>query len=496
MATAETPAAAPLDADATTDVCVVGAGIAGMTTAYLLARAGKRVLVVDDGAVGGGETGRTTAHLTYYLDDDLAWLEQAHGEDGVRLAVSSHAMAVNRIEEIVRLEGIDCDFQRVDGWLVLAPEHGEDYLDRELDAAKRAGIADAEKHSRAPLPFDTGAALRFPNQGQFHPLRYLAGLARCIERDGGRIVTGTHVAEVEGRPRRPRVKTARGHTITADAVAVCTNSPISDYVVTHLKQAPYRTFVIAGRVPRSAVEPGLYWNTSDPYIYVRTHPMPDHDVLIVGGEDHKTGQKDDAEERFARLERWTRERFPMMERVEYRWSGQVLEPTDGLAFIGRNPDGAENVYMATGDSGQGMTHGTIAGVVLSDLILGRESDYTSLYDPKRVSLRAAGELARENINVALQYADWLRPGEVASPDEIAPGAGALIRRGTHMIAAYRDEQGRVHERSAKCTHLGCVVRWNSTERSWDCPCHGSRFDPHGRVLNGPAIGELKPAPGE
>ncbi|MDQ3696976.1 MAG: FAD-dependent oxidoreductase [Gemmatimonadota bacterium] len=491
MATADTGRHQPLGEDAQADVCVVGAGIAGMTTAYLLARSGKKVLVLDDGPVGGGETGRTTAHLAYYLDDDLHSLEQLHGEEGARRAVQSHAMAVNRIEEIVRLEGIECSFERVDGWLILAPGESEDILDKELEAARRAGIADAAKLARAPLPFETGRCLRFPNQAQFHPLQYLAGLARAVEASGGRIATGVHVTEVEGRPRRPRAKTDGGHTVTADAVAVCTNSPISDYVVTHLKQAAYRTFVIGARIPSGSVTPGLYWDTADPYVYVRTHRVADHDVLIVGGEDHKTGQEDDAPERFGRLEAWARQRFPMVERVEYRWSGQVLEPADGLAFIGRNPDGAENVYLATGDSGQGMTHGTIAGVLLTDLILGRESPYETLYDPKRVSLRAAKDLLRENINVAARYADWVTPGEVSSADEIEPGTGALLRRGTKKIAIFRDDDGSLHERSATCTHLGCIVQWNSTERSWDCPCHGSRFDGFGKVVNGPAISPLE-----
>jgi Rieske Fe-S protein len=257
--------------------------------------------------------------------------------------------------------------------------------------------------------------------------------------------------------------------------------------------------VIAGRVPSGSVPKALYWDTPDPYHYVRLHHVRTgagvgHDMLIVGGEDHKTGQKDDAEERFRCLEEWARERFPMLETVEYRWSGQVLEPMDYMALIGPQPGDSENVYLATGDSGQGMTHGTIAGMLLTDLIIGRKNQWAKLYDPSRVTIStsSAMEFAKENLNVAVQYADWVRPGEVSSPHDILPGTGAVIRRGAKKIAVYRADDGTLHERSAVCTHLKCIVDWNSAEKSWDCPCHGSRFDPYGQVLNGPAIKALEP----
>ena len=500
MDTADVPDHPPLGSDAETDVCIVGAGIAGLSTAYLLARDGRRVLVIDDGAIGGGETSRTTAHLSFALDDRYYELERVHGREGARLAARSHITAVERIERIVADEGIDCDFERLDGYLFLGAKDGPEILQKELEAAQRAGVEGVERVARAPLSsFDTGPALRFPAQGQFHPMRYLAGLARAIVRQGGRIHTQSHADEIEGGSPC-RVKTSKGHTITAGAVIVATNSPISDYVVTHVKQAPYRTFVIAGRVPNGSVPKALYWDTLDPYHYVRLHHVRSgngtegHDVLIVGGEDHKTGQKDDAVERFRCLEEWTRERFPMLESVAYRWSGQVLEPMDHMAFIGPQPGDAENVYIATGDSGQGMTHGTIAGMLLTDLIAGRKNQWAKLYDPSRLTLSASSamEFAKENLNVAVQYADWVRPGEVRSPDDIPPGSGAVIRRGARKIAVYRADDGQLHERSAVCTHLKCIVDWNSAERSWDCPCHGSRFDPYGAVLNGPAIKALGP----
>jgi Rieske Fe-S protein len=254
--------------------------------------------------------------------------------------------------------------------------------------------------------------------------------------------------------------------------------------------------VIAARVAAGSVPRALYWDTADPYHYVRLRRLPGHDLLIVGGEDHKTGQAHDGDERLARLEAWAAQHFPELERIEFRWSGQVMEPVDGVAFIGRNAGDADNVYVATGDSGMGMTHGTIAGILLPDLIAGRESPWAALYDPSRKALRAPLEYAKENLNVAAQYAkDYLGAGEIASPDDLAAGEGGVLRRGFAKLAVFRDEQGSVHECSAVCPHLGCIVQFNAVEKTWDCPCHGSRFDGHGRVIVGPASRDLEPASG-
>ena len=486
------------------DCCIVGAGIAGMSTAYLLAKAGKKVVVVDDGPIGGGETGRTTAHLTAAMDDRIYVLEKVHGQEAARQVVESHAAAIHRIEMIVKQENIDCDFKRLDGYLFPDRRSQEGDIDKELAAAHRAGLADVRRVDRAPIAnFETGPALKFPEQAQFHALKYIAGLAKAITEKGGRIYCGSHVTGVE--PGEPcKVQIEGGLTVTADAVCVCTNGSISDMVQTHAKQAPYRTCVIGLNVPRGSVEPALYWDMANPYHYVRLQPIDSAsipiskgdtlaDVLIVGGEDFKSAHDDDIASRWHRLESWARERWPQAGPVLYRWSGQVLEPNDYVAFIGRNPDGAENVYMASGDSGQGMTHGMIAGMILSDLVQGRENQWAKLYDPKRVtlSLKPIEEFARENIDDVIQVAkDFLSPG--SSEDDIPRGEGRVIRRGVHKIAAYRDESGTMHYCSALCTHLKCVVGWNSAEKSWDCPCHGSRFDPTGKVLNGPAIDPLPP----
>jgi glycine/D-amino acid oxidase-like deaminating enzyme/nitrite reductase/ring-hydroxylating ferredoxin subunit len=507
MATAEVPPQSlALAEDTRADVCVVGAGIAGMTTAYLLAREGQSVIVLDDGPVGAGMSGRTTAHLSNAIDDRYYEIERLHGEKGARLTAESHTAAIDRIERIVNEEGIDCDFERLDGYLFTGPHRSKKELDDELKAAHRAGLTAVERVRRAPLnSFDTGAALRFPRQGQFHPLKYLAGLARAIQKMGGRIYNGTHASVMEGGSPSARVETSDGATVRARAVVVATNTPVNDRFAIHTKQAPYLTYVIGARVPRGTVTKALYWDTLDPYHYVRIQSMSaegeasggeegkrGYDVLIVGGEDHKTAQEHDAERRYTRLEKWARKRFPAMEEIEFRWSGQVMETIDGLAFIGRNPLDAPNVLIATGDSGMGMTHGTIAGMLLTDLIRGRENEWATLYDPSRLTLGAAGKFAKENLNVASQYLNLVTPSEVDSVEEIAPGEGAILRRGLLKVAAYRDESGVVHECSAVCRHLGCIVAWNSDEKTWDCPCHGSRYDRHGHVFNGPANTDLPP----
>ena len=497
MQTADVPEQPQLNADVQTDVVIVGAGIAGLTTAYLLVKEGKRVVVLDDGPVAGGETCRTTAHLSNALDDRYYELERLHGEKGARLAAESHTAAIDQIEAIVSEEKIDCDFARLDGYLFVPPGDDPAQLGDELRAAHRAGLAGVEHVERAPVDsFDTGPALRFPRQAQFHILKYLNGLTESVKRGGGEIYTRTHASKIEGGDNKARVETSDGAVVTAGAVVVATNTPVNDLVAIHTKQAPYRTFVVGAGVERGSVPNILLWDTPDPYHYVRLQRVEGeneskgYDVLIVGGEDHKTGQEDDATERFRRLEEWTRERFPQVESFEFRWSGQVLEPVDGLAFIGRNPLDSDNVYIATGDSGNGMTHGTIAGILLTDLILGRENKWAELYDPSRKSPGAIKDFAVENLNVAAQYTDLLTPGEMGDVSELKAGDGAIIRRGLTKVACYRDESGALHERSAICTHLGCVVQWNSTEKTFDCPCHGSRFQTDGHVVNGPAINGL------
>lgn len=491
------PAGTPLHEDTTAEVCVIGGGIAGLTTAYRLSQEGKSVVVLESGTLGSGMTPLTTAHLSHVMDRGMSTIERLHGEEGGRLAVQSHATAIRWIEETAAKESLSCDFERVDGFLFASSDDSARQIEEEWQAARRAGLTDVARYDTdIPLPFPAEACLRFPSQAQFHPMKYLSGLARAIQQKGGRLFTDSHVIQVDAKSRVV-VKTRRGWHVSADSVVVTTNTPINNTVTLHTKQAPYVTYVIGARIAAGSLPKALYWDTEDPYHYVRSHTeiIDGHEqtVLIVGGEDHKTGQAEDGERRYAALETWMRERFPMAEDVLFSWAGQVMESIDGLAYIGRNP-GDSNVYVATGDSGMGMTHGTIAGLLLSDLIMGRPSPWASLYDPSRQPIKAAGTFLAESLNMAAQYTDWLTPGDVASEQAIPVDGGAVLRDGLHKIAVYRDTNGGLHRCSAVCPHLSCIVAWNPSQKTWDCPCHGSRFDRFGTVLNGPATSDLSPFP--
>jgi glycine/D-amino acid oxidase-like deaminating enzyme/nitrite reductase/ring-hydroxylating ferredoxin subunit len=474
------------------DVCVIGAGIAGLSVAYELAREGVRVVVIDDGSIGGGATGRTTAHLSSALDDRYYVLEQLHGREGARLAAESHSAAISRIETIAREEEIECELERVDGCLFAAPGQSTRVLERELEAARRAGLGVELVADSCLTSFQTGPHLRFAHQAQFHPMRYLTGLAGAIVRRGGAIHTGVRATRVEGG-KPCRVTTEGGAVISSTAIVVATNSPVHNRVAIHTKQAAYRSYVIAAQIEPGKVAHALYWDTLDPYHYVRIARGGEGvELLVVGGEDHRTGQADDGAERHRRLEAWMRERFPLAGAVVARWSGQIQEPADGLAFIGRSPGPHPNVMLVTGDSGNGMTHGALGGILLGDLLLGRENPWAELYDPSRMRLGSIGDWTLENIKTGVQYADWLSPGEVGSVEQIQAGDGAVVRRGLRKLAIYRDDEGRLFTCSARCSHLGAVVAWNSTEKTWDCPAHGSRFDAYGRAVMGPACGDLEP----
>ena len=470
----------------TPDVLIIGAGIAGLSVAYHLLRAGSSVLVVDKGAIGAGETGRSTAHLADALDDRFYLLEQAHGAGGARLAAQSHRAAIESIAEIVQREQIACDFERVDGYLYTYADQSPELIEREFKAARRAGLQ-VERVESAPLPFRTGASLRFVNQAQLQPMAYLLGLAAAVKRLGGRISTERQVVRVDDSVG-VIVHFADGSRIAAPQLVVATNAPIHDLFALHTKQAPYRSYVVGLGVPSNLLGRALFWDTYDPYHYLR---WAGHDLLLVGGEDHRVGQDARPRERWLKLEEWARARIPSVGELRTCWSGQVLEPMDGLAFIGKNPGFRQHSYVVTGDSGNGMTHGALAGMLITDLIKGRKNAWAKLYDPARKpkSLGTIAAYLEENAKVAKSYASWLKPAE-ARDTPIAPGSGTVVQRGLSKLAVYIDEAGGRHECSAICPHLAGIVQWNAAEHSWDCPCHGSRFDPYGHVLAGPAPRDL------
>jgi hypothetical protein len=480
------PQLEPLRSDTHADVVVVGAGIAGLSTAYELAREGLSVCVIDGGRFGRGQSSRTTAHLAFEIDDFYQCLIKARGRGQARQFYESQAAAVDRVEAICAEAGIDCDFARVDGFFIPAvPEH-ENLLRRELAAAREVGFADVEWMEPGSLPWLKEVAVRFPRQARFHPLKYLYGLVRALQGMGAKLFDMTPVADVVSRDGLIRAQAQNGAVVTAKKAVVATNTPIHLRVPVHTKQAPYRTYVIAAPVPKGSAPDALIWDTLDVgYHYVRLQPGETEDMLIVGGEDHRTGEADDGTDRIARLEAWARERNPQMGPVRYAWSGQVYEPYDYAPYIGHTltcPD----IFLVSGDSGQGMTTGVAAGLILRDRVQGRENAWCEVYDPDRNTGRRLGEFFKEQAPVLKDLAEHVRRPVMNSVEQIEPGRGGVVAVKGHKLAVYRDMDGGLHVRSAVCTHAGCVVHWNGFENCWDCPCHGSQFSVDGEVLAGPA----------
>lgn len=482
----------PLREDARADVAIVGAGIAGLSIAYELARAGRSVIVVDRGRPGLGQSARTTGHLAWQLDDYYHLLRRERGDADARSYHARASAAIDRIEEIAREESIDCDFARVDGYLFSAGGNGDREMEDEERACSELGIPGVRFVDRAPVPgLDTGRALLWPNQARFHVLKYLDGLARAVERLGGRIHGHTAMIGVSEDDGGAIVTMEDQTQIRADQAVMAANVALGDLPM-QVKLEPYRSYAIAGPVPKGSVPDALVWDTLDNYHYARIQPEADHDVLIVGGEDHRLGERDDGEARLAALEHWTRERYPMWERRSHGWSGMVLEPVDLLPFSGL-AHGKDRIYLHTGDSGEGLTNGVLGALVIRDLIVGGGASDRDAYAPTRVTLRAAGELAGNLGHAAANFVEYLTPGGKRRVDDLRPGEAALVRDGLKKVAAFRDDDGRLHLRSATCTHLGCIVHWNGLERVWDCPCHGSQFAPDGTVLSGPATEPLPAA---
>jgi glycine/D-amino acid oxidase-like deaminating enzyme/nitrite reductase/ring-hydroxylating ferredoxin subunit len=491
-----------LAADAQADVVVIGSGIAGLSTAYELGRLGRSVIVIDRGKIGRGMTARTTAHLVSEIDDYYHELIHVHGEDEARRYHESQVAAVNRIEAICRDESIDCDFRRLDGYYIPSEGGGGDLLEKEFQACRAIGV-EVEWADRAPMPgVDSGRCLRFPNQGRFHPTRYLAGLARAIEARGGRLFADTAYVDHREDDGGVVIETEAGPTLRAAAAVFATNSPVNDKVALHTKEVPMRTYVVAARVPKGSVPDALVWDTLDPYHYVRIQEAGEgEDWLIVGGEDHRSGEAMDMDARLNAIAEWTRRRYPQFGKVELSWSGQVLETDDFMPFSGRNP-GNRNIYVHTSDSGQGITNGVAGALTIVPLILGEDSRFAELLDPSRKP-HAVDSLKEFAVGVAgavKNLAEHVMPtedkpelGEITSAEQLEPGQGGILRRGVKKLAVYKDLDGRVSERLAVCTHVGCIVHWNPYEKCWDCPCHGSQFAPDGAVLNGPALTPLKQA---
>jgi glycine/D-amino acid oxidase-like deaminating enzyme/nitrite reductase/ring-hydroxylating ferredoxin subunit len=497
------PQTLKLASDLSVDTCVIGAGIAGLTTAYFLAKQGHKVVVLEDGEVCSGETGRTTGYLTWVIDDGITNIINYFGLDGAKLHVDSHRTAVDMVEQISKGEGIDCEFRRVPGyWFSHKPKKEQDgqpdkEVMEEYDAMLKVGMKDISIVNKPPYAEDDGKCIRIPRQGQFHSVAYCFGLADRIIGAGGSIHTLSKVVDWKGG-KQPWAKTADGHTVKCNSLVMATNIPLQ-MLTTIAKLENQRSYVVGGKVPKGKYEWCIFQDDSmrhhKPYKYGRfTSLDANYDMLFVGGEDHLVGFETDFEERYRALEKWASERYPDI-KFDYRWSGQIQEPADFIAYIGLDP-GTENVYIVTGDSGLGITHGTLGGKLISDMILDIPNPWKTLYDPKRLKMKAMPEVLKHLAEVNLQFKDYFKGGDVTDIEDIIPGEGGVVCKGINRYAVYKDENGKVTACSAVCQHMKGLVRWNSSEKSWDCPIHGSRYDKFGKVLNGPALKDLPKVPVE
>jgi glycine/D-amino acid oxidase-like deaminating enzyme/nitrite reductase/ring-hydroxylating ferredoxin subunit len=492
LATSEHPGYPSLEDGLNVDVAVLGGGVVGLTTAALLKRQGATVAVIEANRVGAGVTGHTTAKVSSLHGLIYASIESSFGRDGARIYGQANQAGLERTAKFVAELGIDCDFRRKDAFTYAEDPDDLGKIEDEVEAAQRAGLPASYSES-CDLPFPIAGAVRFADQAEYHPRRYLLGLAADIPGDGSHVFEGTRATGVsDAGPCR--VETTGG-AVTASDVVVATHAPFLDRGLFFARTHPERSYALAGRAGGGELH-GMYLSTESPAHTVRTHPAPGGgEYVIFGGESHKTGQGGDTAERYRRLIRWGEERLGVRS-VEYHWSTQDNMPIDGVPYVGKLTPISKGVWVATGFLKWGLTNGTAAAMMLSDEILGRSNPWSETFDSNRVKpLASAKEFVKENANVGRRFVvDHAAPAEVKSASEIPRGEGRILRGGVKKIAAYRDDSGVLHAVSAVCTHLGCQVAWNPGERSWDCPCHGSRFDVDGEVLQGPAVDPLEPKP--
>lgn len=474
-----------LEDDLTVDVAVIGAGIAGLSTAINLRERGQTVAVLERDRVATGVTGKTTAKLTSQHGEIYDHLRREFGRRQASQYASVQEASIDEVERRISELGIDCGFERHPSYLY---GNEPDTIEREADAARAAGI-DASYVTSVP-PFErAAAAVRFDDQAWFHPRKYLLAIAAELRADeDAQLFEETRVTDVDpGTPCRVRTDTA---TVTANQVVLATGFPILDRAGYFARLSPKRSYVLGIRLDGEPPE-GMYYRSGDNYRSVRTHRDSDGELLLVGGENHKTGQGGSTADRYRRLVRWAHERFPI-DSIEYRWSTQDYRPVDKVPFIGRAGAGTENVYVATGFRGWGMTNGVTAGRLLSEALTGNRPAELDLFDPLRFTPKTSfGTAVTQNADAASEFAtDWVRALVTPDRPSLEPGEGRIVRKGGKPIACVRDEDGTFHAVSAVCSHMYCLVEWNDAEASWDCPCHGSRFTPDGEVLEGPANEDL------
>ncbi|PSO74333.1 MAG: FAD-dependent oxidoreductase [Cyanobacteria bacterium QH_8_48_120] len=477
-----------LENDVSVDVAIVGAGIVGITAAKLLKEAGKTVAVIESKRVGTGVSGHTTAKITSLHRLIYADLIKELGEEKARVYAESNQAAIECVASFVEQEQIDCDFERKSAYTFAPSAEDLSAVEAEAEAATKLGLP-ASFVRETSLPFSVAGAVQFENQAEFHARKYLLHLAQGIPGNGSHVFEDTRVKTVdEGNPCQ--VQTSKG-TVTAQDVIVATNLPILDQGLFFAKAYPKRSYLIGAKIDRSLAPEGMFIGANDNYRSIRTTPYEDGLLLIIGGEGHKTGTVSETEERYQQLEEYAHSRFGV-DSIEYRWSTQDMASVDKLPYIGKLTPTTNHIYTATGFSLWGMTRGTLSGMILSDLILGRKNRWAELYDATRATPFVSQDSLRENADVATRWiSDRFKGLQTNSFSQVSKGEGKLVTVNGDKVATYRDEQGKIHAVSGVCSHLGCIVNWNSAEKSWDCPCHGARFSYEGKVLQAPAVNDLE-----
>jgi glycine/D-amino acid oxidase-like deaminating enzyme/nitrite reductase/ring-hydroxylating ferredoxin subunit len=481
-----------LRGDVAADVVVVGGGIVGLTVALLLVEAGRRVVVVEADRIAAGVSGYTTAKLTVGHGAVYSRLEAALDEQTSRSYAQSQSAALAFVRRQVHDRGIECDLEHQTNYVFAQRDDELKQLELEASAARRAGL-DADVVSDLDLPFPVVGAVRLRGQAQFHVRKYLLALAGEMVAAGGAVMERSRVVAIESEGRTYHVHTEGGR-LRAPVVVVATHYPIVEQGFFATRIHPRRSYVVAARVSAGDAPAGMFINLGSPSRSLRTTPLPDGDrLLLAGGEGHRVGQEADTNARYQAVEEFMRASFPVTE-ILYRWSTQDNFPVDGLPFIGPVADGIGGLHVATGFGGWGMTGGTVAAMLLADRIVGNENPWAELYALNRRALHAssAGRFVLENTNVATRQIAGHLQHRSSRLDEIPRGGGAVISLNGEDVAVSRQEDGRIHAVSATCSHMGCVVGWNTAESTWDCPCHGSRFTVEGRVLHGPALHDLAP----
>ena len=484
--TAPSAAYEPVAGDVDVDVAVVGGGIVGIVTAFLLKEAGARVALVERTRILTGVTGHTTAKLTSQHGLRYHGLTKSFGSETARLHAEANEAAIGFVVERAAALDIDAQFERRPAyvWGETAAERRQ--IEQEAEAAAALGLP-AEVVDDVPLPVEATGALLFRDQAQFHPRRFLLPLAERIPGDGSHLFEETTVTSAGGGVAR----TARG-TVRAEQFVLATHLPIADRGLFFARAFPYRGYVVAARVDDASSPTGIFINAGSPTRSVRTALDDDgRRLVLVSGDGHQVGSETETGTHYETLESWARRRFAV-EGFRYRWSTQDYYSADELPFVGSLHPGSRGVWVATGFGGWGMSNGIAAAMVLADLVRGRESPWQDAYSTTRLSTVTRGRFVKGNVTAVRHLVgDRLTRPSAEQARRLAPGEGEVVRVGARHVAVSRRDDGTVAAVSAACTHLRCLVRWNAGERSWDCPCHGSRFDAEGRVLNGPAVRPLE-----